>query len=71
VPSLQGIAREVLRYGGISCLAIVVWKLLDSPGANDALELRYGAFVAAGAALLMVTSGGPVAGAPLQNRRSS
>jgi hypothetical protein len=71
VPSLQGIAREALRYGGFACLAIVVWKLLDSPGANDALELRYGAFVAATAAVVMVTSGGPVAGAPMQRRRSS
>jgi hypothetical protein len=71
VPSLQGVAREALRYGGLASLAIVVWKLLDSPGANDALELRYGAFVAAAAALLVVTSGGPVAAAPLQRRRTS
>jgi hypothetical protein len=70
VPALQGVAREALRYGGLACLAIAVWKLLDSPGANDALELRYGAFVAVAASLLVVTSGSPVAGAPLQRRRA-
>jgi hypothetical protein len=70
VPSVQGVAREALRYAGLASLAIVIWKLLDSPGANDALELRYGAFVAVGAALIVVTSGGPVAGAPLQRRRA-
>jgi hypothetical protein len=70
VPALQGIAREALRYGGLACLAIAIWKLLDSPGANDAIELRYGAFVAVAAALLVVTSGSPVAAAPLQRRRT-
>jgi hypothetical protein len=69
VPSLQGVAREALRYGGLACLAIAVWKLLDSPGANEAFELRYGAFLAVAAALLVVTSGSPVAAAPLQRRR--
>jgi hypothetical protein len=71
VPAVQGVAREALRYAGLACLCIVAWKLLDSPGSNAALELRYGAFVAAAAALLVVTSGGPVAGAPLQRRRAS
>jgi hypothetical protein len=70
VPALQGVAREALRYGGLACLGISIWKLLDSPGENEALELRYGAFVAFAAALLVVTSGGPVAAAPLQRRRS-
>ena len=70
VPALQGAAREVLRYGALACVAVVVWKLVDQPGPNDALELRFGAFVAAGAALLAVSSGGAVAGAPLQRRRA-
>jgi hypothetical protein len=70
VPTLQGVAREALRYGGLACLAIAIWKLLDSPGANDAVELRYGAFVAVAASLLVVTSGSPVAAAPLQRRRT-
>jgi hypothetical protein len=71
VPSLQGVAREALRYGGLACLGVAIWKLIDSPGPNEALELRYGAFVAAAAALIMVTSGSPVAGAPMQRRRAA
>jgi hypothetical protein len=71
VPSLQGIAREVLRYGGLACLGVAIWRLIDSPGPNEALELRYGAIVAAAAALIMVTSGSPVAGAPMRRRRTA
>jgi hypothetical protein len=69
LPATQGVAREALRYGGFACLAIATWKLLDQPGPNDALELRYGAFVAAAASLFLVTSGAPVAAAPLARRR--
>jgi hypothetical protein len=66
VPATQGVAREALRYGGLACLALAAWKLLDSPGPNTALELRHGAFVAVGAALLAFTSASAVAAAPLQ-----
>jgi hypothetical protein len=66
VPALQGIAREALRYSALACFGIVVWKLVDSPGANDALELRFGAFVAAAAALIAFSSGSAVASAPLR-----
>jgi hypothetical protein len=71
VPALQGISRDALRYGALACFGIVVWKLLDSPGANDALELRFGAFVAAGAALISFSSGSAVASTPLRRRRST
>jgi len=69
LPATQGVAREALRYGALAALAVATWKLLDQPGPNADLELRYGAFVAVGAALLLVTSGAPVASAPLQRRR--
>jgi hypothetical protein len=69
VPALQGAAREALRYGGLACFGIAAWRFVDSPGANEALELRYGAFVAVAAALIVFTSGSAVAGAPQQRRR--
>jgi hypothetical protein len=68
VPALQGISRDALRYGGLACLGIVVWKLVDTPGANRELELRFGAFVAAGAALIAFSSGSAVASTPLRRR---
>jgi hypothetical protein len=69
VPALQGVARELLRYGALACVAVALWKLVDQPGPNDALELRFGAFIAAGAALVALSSGGAVAAAPLPRRR--
>ena len=66
LPAAQGVARELLRYGGLASFAIAGWKLLDSPGPNAALELRHGAFVAAAAALLALTSASAVAAAPRQ-----
>jgi hypothetical protein len=68
VPSLQGVAREALRYGSLACLAIAAWKLFDSPGPNAALEPRHGAFVAALAAAVAVTAASAVAAAPLRSR---
>jgi hypothetical protein len=68
VPALQGVAREALRYGGLATFALAVWKLIDTPGPNAAMEPRFGAFVATIAALVAVTSGGAVASAPLQRR---
>jgi hypothetical protein len=69
VPAIQGLAREALRYGALACLGVAIWKVVDTPGANDALELRFGAFVAVAAALLALSSGSAVAAAPLQRRR--
>jgi hypothetical protein len=69
VPPLQGVAREALRYGALACCGLVVWRLIDTPGPNAALEPRYGAFVAAAAALIALTSASAVASAPLRARR--
>jgi hypothetical protein len=71
VPAVQGIAREALRYAGLATFGIAVWKLIDTPGPNAAMEPRFGAFVAAIAALIAVTSGSAVAAAPLQRRRAT
>jgi hypothetical protein len=68
VPSLQGVAREALRYGGLACFGLAVWKLIDTPGPNEAMEPRYGAFVATAAALIAVTAGSAAAAAPLLRR---
>jgi hypothetical protein len=68
VPALQGIARETLRYVALAGLGVVVWKLVDTPGPNADLELRFGAFVAAAAAVIAFSSGSAVAAAPLRRR---
>jgi hypothetical protein len=70
VPSLQGVAREALRYSALATFGIALWKLIDTPGPNAAMEPRLGAFVAVFAALIAVTSGSAVAGAPLRRRSS-
>jgi hypothetical protein len=71
VAPLQGVAREALRYGSLATFGIALWKLIDTPGPNEAMEPRFGAFVAVGAALIAVSSGSAVASAPLKRRRSA
>jgi hypothetical protein len=71
VPPIQGVAREALRYGSLACFGLVLWKLIDTPGANQVLEPRYGAFMATAAALIALTSGSAVASAPLMRRRAT
>jgi hypothetical protein len=71
VPSLQGISRDLLRYGALACAGVVLWKLVDTPGPNAELELRFGAFVAAAAALIAFSSGSAVASTPLRHRRTA
>jgi hypothetical protein len=69
LPRLQVLGREALRYGSWVALAIVVWKMLDTPGGNDTTELRYGAFVAVGCAAVLVSCSIEVANSPLRGRR--
>jgi hypothetical protein len=68
VPATQGVAREVLRYASLGMFGIAVWKLIDTPGPNQLMEPRLGAFIAVAAALIAVTSASAVAGAPLRRR---
>lgn len=70
VPAAHGVAREGVRYGAFACFAIIVWKLVDTPGDNLALELRFGSLVAAGAALAAFTSGTAIASTSLRRRGS-
>jgi hypothetical protein len=64
-PRVQAVGREALRYGSLVAVAIVAWKLVDPPGSNAAMELRYGAFVGLGSALILVSCGAEVCNSPL------
>jgi hypothetical protein len=68
VPAIQGVAREAVRYAALGTFGIALWKLIDTPGPNQLMEPRLGAFVAVFAALIAVTSGSAVAAAPLRRR---
>jgi hypothetical protein len=68
IPAIQGVAREALRYGGLATFGVALWKLIDTPGPNQLMEPRLGAFVGVFAALVAVTSGSAVASAPLRRR---
>jgi hypothetical protein len=67
-PALQGLAREPLRYLSFAAFAVAVWKLVDQPGANAALELRVGAFAGVAAAGMLWICAQGVAGAPSRRR---
>ncbi len=71
VPAIQGVAREALRYGSLGTFGVALWKLIDTPGPNQLMEPRMGAFIAVAAALVAVTSGSAVAAAPLRRRRAA
>ena len=70
IPAIQGAAREALRYGSLAAFGVALWKLIDTPGPNQLMEPRLGAFIAVGAAVVAVTSGSAVASAPLRRRTS-
>jgi hypothetical protein len=69
VAPLQSLGRDMLRYAGLAAFAIACWKLLDPPGDNATMELRYGALAGAVAALVLLTCGSGAAAAPLRRRR--
>jgi hypothetical protein len=68
VPGLQGLGRDLTRYGSLAALAIVAWKLVDPPGDNAVLELRLGALVAGVFAVVLFTCASGVANAPLRRK---
>jgi hypothetical protein len=68
MPAIQGVVRDPLRYGGFAMFAICLWRLVDSPGRNEALELRSGAFLAFGCSLMVWISAQGVASAPSRRR---
>jgi hypothetical protein len=65
-PAMQGAGRELVRYAALATCAIAAWRLLDPPAAAHAMELRQGAFAAAGSALVLAASALGVASAPLR-----
>src|SRR3954468_8560911 len=67
-PPLQVLGRDLARYGALAALAVVAWKLVDPPGANDAFELRYGALLAGVSAIVLFTCASGVANAPLRRK---
>jgi hypothetical protein len=69
LPRLQVLGREGLRYGSFAALAIVAWKVLDTPGGNDVTELRYGAFAGLFCALVLLSCSAEVSNSPLRGRR--
>ncbi len=64
--ALFGAAREGLRVGALATFGVVAWRLVDHP----ADELRHGALVAAGAALILVAAGLAAAAAPVRRART-
>ena len=68
VASLQAAGRELLRYGTIGTAVMVIWKLVDTPGANSAMEPRIGALFGAGCAAILLATGVSAAAAPLRRK---
>src|SRR5690348_3781039 len=67
-PAMQQLGRDLLRYASLAAFGIVLWKLLDAPGANSTVELRNGALAGAAFALLLLVFGSAAASAPLRRR---
>jgi hypothetical protein len=68
VAPLQAAGRELLRYGTLGTVAMVIWKLVDTPGANSSMEPRLGALLAAGCSAILLATGLSAAGAPLRRK---
>jgi hypothetical protein len=65
---VQPIVSAPLRYVSFASFGVVVWRLVDSPGPNAALELRMGALVALIGSAMVWISGQGVANAPMRRR---
>jgi hypothetical protein len=68
LPAVANISREPLRYATFAAFGIASWKLVDSPGPNQALEIRFGAIIGVVSALMLAVSAQGVANAPLRRR---
>ena len=64
----SALGRDLLRYGSLAVFAITLWKLLDPPGTNSQFELRHGALLAAGFALMLLIAAMGAAAAPLRKQ---
>jgi hypothetical protein len=65
---LQTLGRDVLRYAAWAAAGVTLWKLVDTPGPNAVLELRFGSLIAGASALMLLTSALGVANAPLRRK---
>jgi hypothetical protein len=69
VPALQIHVQALARWTALATLVVVVVKLIDEPGSNALSEPRQGAFIALGAAAVLVASTMTVAAAPSRTRK--
>jgi hypothetical protein len=68
VPAIQGMVSQLLRYVSFAAFGIALWRAVDTPGPNDALELRLGAIIAVISATMLWVSAQGVASAPMRRR---
>jgi hypothetical protein len=68
VPAVQRMVSAPLRYAGLAVIAIVVWRLIDVPGSNADWELRHGALISLGGALVTGICAQTVGSAPSRKR---
>jgi preprotein translocase subunit Sec61beta len=68
IPAVQLHVQALARWTGIATLGVVLVKFFDEPGANAAMEPRYGLLVAILAAAVLVASAMTVAAAPSRRK---
>jgi len=68
VPGLQRAVSEPMRYVSFVVAGIAAWRLVDSPGPNDLLELRLGALIALVSGTVVWVSAQGVASAPMRRK---
>jgi hypothetical protein len=68
VPGLQRAVSEPMRYVSFVVVGVATWRLVDSPGPNDLLELRLGALVGFACSVMIWVSAQGVANAPSRQR---
>jgi hypothetical protein len=71
LPTGQRLFNELLRYASLAVLGLVAWRLVDPPGPNELWELRNGALIALGGALMLWVCAQAVANAPNRARTVS
>ncbi len=68
VPAVQRVVRRRCATAGSPCSASSSGALIDPPGPNAALELRHGALISLGGALVLGICSQTVASAPSRKR---
>ena len=68
VPGLQRHVQALARWCALATVGVVFVKMIDVPSAASMSELRNGAFLALGAALILLASAWTVATAPSRRR---